>query len=64
MNLEYLRNKIDNSPFTNEDVANLMGVSRATLFNYKFGKNDIPATKLDKLVKLLNLNLEELFGGK
>ena len=61
MNLEYLKLKINESVFSNEELAEMIGVSRATFFNYKSNKNDIPVQKLDKLIKILNLDLNELF---
>ena len=61
MDFNYLRLKIDESAFTNDELAEMIGVSRATFFNYKSNKTDIPVLKLDKLIKILNLDVNELF---
>ena len=61
MDFNYLRLKIEESAFTNDELAEMIGVSRATFFNYKSNKTDIPVLKLDKLIKILNLDLNELF---
>lgn len=61
MNLNYLNTKIVESPFSNEEIAEIIDVSRSTLFNYKAERKDIPAKKLDKLIKLLSLDVQELF---
>lgn len=61
MDLDYLNAKIAESVFTNEEIAEIIEVSRATLFNYKSAKFDIPSQKLDKLIKLLSLDVQELF---
>lgn len=61
MDLDYLRLKIEESAFTNDELAEMIGVSRATFFNYKFNKTDMPVDKLDKLIKILNLDVNELF---
>lgn len=61
MNLNYLNTKIAESPFSNEEIAEIIDVSRSTLFNYKAERKDIPVKKLDKLIKLLSLDVQELF---
>lgn len=61
MDLDYLRLKIEESAFTNDELAEMIGVSRGTFFNYKSNKTDIPVQKLDKLIKILNLDVNELF---
>lgn len=61
MDFNYLRLKIEESAFTNDELAEMIGVSRATFFNYKSNKTDIPVLKLDKLIKILNLDVNELF---
>ena len=61
MDFNYLRLKIHQSAFTNDELAEMIGVSRATFFNYKSNKTDIPVNKLDKLIKILNLDVNELF---
>ena len=43
MDLDYLNAKIAESVFTKEEIAEIIEVSRATLFNYKSSKFDIPA---------------------
>ena len=47
MDFNYLRLKIEESAFTNDELAEMIGVSRATFFNYKFNKTDMPVDKLD-----------------
>ena len=61
MDFNYLRLKIEESAFTNDELAEMIGVSRATFFNYKSNKTDIARLKLDKLIKILNLDVNELF---
>lgn len=61
MDFNYLRLKIEESAFTNDELAEMIGVSRATFFNYKSNKTDMSVDKLDKLIKILNLDVNELF---
>lgn len=60
LNFNYLERKVQESPYTTIEISELLGISRTTLFKYRKG-NNIPSQNLDGLIKLLNLDLEQLF---
>lgn len=60
LNFNYLERKVQESPYTTIEISELLGISRTTLFKYRNG-NNIPSQNLDGLIKLLNLDLEQLF---
>lgn len=61
LNFNYLERKVQESPYTTIEISELLGISRTTLFKYRNGYN-IPSQNLDGLIKLLNLDLEQLFN--
>ncbi|SCI75183.1 Uncharacterised protein [uncultured Clostridium sp.] len=61
LNFNYLERKVQESPYTTIEISELLGISRTTLFKYRKG-NNIPSQNLDGLIKLLNLDLEQLFN--
>lgn len=60
LNFNYLERKVQESPYTTIEISELLGISRTTLFKYRKG-NNIPSQNLSGLIKLLNLDLEQLF---
>ena len=58
-----VKNQREKGKFTQQDIAELLGVSVRTIANYENGDTDIPSTKLKLLSKQFNVSYIYLVDG-
>ena len=59
----YLKDFREKMGYTQQDIANFLGVERSTYTCYETGKTRIPIIKLERLSKLYNVSLDAFLGG-
>jgi transcriptional regulator with XRE-family HTH domain len=60
-NLRVLRNKHN---FSQQDVADLLGVNRKTYVSWEFGTADIKSSYIPKLADIMQVDINDLFRKK
>ncbi len=60
---DVLRNARENSGFTQEDVADMLNVGRDAIIRIEKGTRKITAEELHDLVRIYNLNIEDILFG-
>lgn len=58
-NTQYLREKIDNSAYTLQDVANYLGISRQGLAKKLKNNSEFKASEIKKLADMFKLTYKE-----
>lgn len=60
MNLHLLEDKIKESSYTTEELANMLDISRTMLWRYRKGQTDMNFDTAVQLAKLLEIDITEL----
>lgn len=54
--------RVKSTKFSQQDMADYLGVDRNTYANWERGENDIKSEFIPKLAELLGVNIEDLFA--
>lgn len=60
---DYLKEFRKKMGFTQQDIADILGVERSTYTYYETGKTEIPTKKLHTLSKLYNIDINDFFDS-
>ncbi|GAA0863574.1 hypothetical protein [Paraclostridium tenue] len=61
VNNEFLNKKISQSPYSINEICELLDVSRISCWKYRKGKVPYKTDQLLKLIDLLNLDINDVF---
>lgn len=59
---ELIRRRLKELNMTQSKLANKLGVSKSQISHYISGHNEVPFQNVAKICKILNLNLNKLYG--